>query len=166
MFLNLIESQYMYLLFTLKSLVWGFFREHFTMCYKVDQMLKCFKTIFCLSVSFQFAKYPDWGKCEKSPCHCLACLECAVAFRWVKLSEDIEFIERCKDHEDEVPDQQYDPQLFVKLPAVHMADHDQEDNSWKQAERGVKQTWKNDVLRWNYISLTTRARARDTKIEK
>jgi hypothetical protein len=28
-----------------------------------------------------------------------------------------------------------------------MADHDQEDNSWKQAERGVKQTWKNDVLR-------------------
>ena len=69
------------------------------------------------------------GNVKRVPVICLACLECAVAFRWVKLSEDIEFIERCKDHEDEVPDQQYDPQLFVKLPAVHMADHDQEDNS-------------------------------------
>ena len=66
-------------------------------------------------------------------------LVCAVAFRGIELAKDVQLVKGREGHEDEVPNEKDDAQLLVKLPAVHVAHDDQEDDGWKQAERGVEQ---------------------------
>ena len=61
-------------------------------------------------------------------------LVAAVAFRRVELAEDVELVERCEDHEDEVPDEEDDAQFLVQLPAVEVAAEDEEDDGRKEAE--------------------------------
>ena len=66
----------------------------------------------------------------------------AVTFWRVEGSKGVELIEWCKDHEDDIPDQQDNPQLLIQFPAVHVTYHNQEDYGGKQAEGRVYQTWK------------------------
>ena len=58
----------------------------------------------------------------------------AGAFRRVELAEDVELVERCERHEDEIPDEEDDSELLVQLPAVEVAAEDEEDHRREQAE--------------------------------